>query len=529
MSGLLLLLAAVWISRKALDHSLPRISATLIFSVSTVLPLLLLLPFLPAFPVADDFYFLNPLRQNLQWWGDWGHAVMPGMGGFRPVSAISYDLDRLFHNETWEFRLSNYALHSAAAVALSILVANRTRSLAAAIAFAALFVVHPVHHEDVLWISGRPYVLGTVFAAFAFLSIDKTCLVFRLAAGLCALLAMSSHESFVVLPLLSVVLAPSRWRFHLTLACAAVVFLSLRYAVVPVGLEPDWSRVPRNFGAAVLRLMALPRDVNLQPHFRSPTFIITLLILSFVGLRTLRSPVSRKVVLAGWGAWLITMLPFLAFPGYADRFMYLPSAVALGAVLVASRFAGKDVTAGKGPGPACLTHTPSFSAADSHMAESSDEFSSKEYCVECSTVTALCLRPRTGEFAEIFNYLRLLATKRYELSGLVSCGMVSLLVISWGIDFFDHGKDWERAGKLANVVVETAVSEISADPQAAFRFDDVPVMFGRAYVFMTHFETELKYRCSSRGLVYRRAGEAAERYKIYRWISKEETFRRVID
>jgi hypothetical protein len=127
----------------------------------------LLWPFRAAGLVADDIFFVGVYRFTS--WGDlllgpWPHPL--GVtSGWRPLSLVSY----LFSEWTTcgnpaGYRMLGYVLHVTAAALLAALVAGLAGRGLAGVLAGALFAVHPIVHENVIWISGRTYPLSAVFA-----------------------------------------------------------------------------------------------------------------------------------------------------------------------------------------------------------------------------------------------------------------------------------------------------------------------------------------------------------------------------
>lgn len=159
--------------------------ATLVASVAPprwLLPLVLGVAgviFLPALNVgflADDFVYLARFREVplVEWPRFFTHEWSGGIWGqplkeLRPFAALSLMIDaRLWGGQVAGYRLVNLALHLAT-VALVVRLAWRYGGGSGRVALVAglAFAVHPTHVETVVWITGRPDLLGTL-AALAF-------------------------------------------------------------------------------------------------------------------------------------------------------------------------------------------------------------------------------------------------------------------------------------------------------------------------------------------------------------------------
>lgn len=160
---------------RALAESLRRAAAAHPGWACTILALLLTLA---AFGgglhggfVGDDFAYVGrfaalPLAEwpalfARDWSGGvWGYPLPE----LRPVTALTLLLDaRLWGVNPFGFRLTNLVLHAASAGLVGWLAWRATgRSLTAAAVAAALFVLHPVHVEPVVWITGRVDLVPTL-------------------------------------------------------------------------------------------------------------------------------------------------------------------------------------------------------------------------------------------------------------------------------------------------------------------------------------------------------------------------------
>ena len=132
---------------------------------------------------------------------------------FRPLVNASYAFDRwLWDYRPFGYHLTNVILHAVVVVLLYAWMRRLLRDAGAeddsrvpAFAGAALFAVHPLQSEAVAYISGRSEVmcavwfLGALLAARA--AIFSRSLLQATLAVVCALLALASKETALVLPL----------------------------------------------------------------------------------------------------------------------------------------------------------------------------------------------------------------------------------------------------------------------------------------------------------------------------------------
>jgi len=91
-------------------------------------------------------------------------------GYYRPLTTLSYMLDRaVWGLKPFGFHLTNISLHALASVLGFLLLLRLGLSKGQAGVAAALFAVHPVHTENVAWISGRTDLLAFALGAGAML------------------------------------------------------------------------------------------------------------------------------------------------------------------------------------------------------------------------------------------------------------------------------------------------------------------------------------------------------------------------
>lgn len=119
------------------------------------------------------FYFDFPLaewpRLFVRGWADglWSSSYRE----LRPLNALAFIVDaRLWGLEPAGYRLTNLALHAAAALLVGLIAWQASRRDAfTAMAAAGIFALHPVNAHAVAWITGRVDVLSTAFLLAAFL------------------------------------------------------------------------------------------------------------------------------------------------------------------------------------------------------------------------------------------------------------------------------------------------------------------------------------------------------------------------
>ncbi|MFH1444815.1 MAG: tetratricopeptide repeat protein [Candidatus Peregrinibacteria bacterium] len=124
-----------------------------------------------------------------------------------PLTLVSFQLNYLISGlAPWSYHLVNILLHGTNALLLFLILKKITGAPRASLFAAALFVVHPLNTEAVVWITARKDLLSSFFAfasTLAFLRQTRRSIIFSLALFLCALLTKVSVVPLpVVFPLL---------------------------------------------------------------------------------------------------------------------------------------------------------------------------------------------------------------------------------------------------------------------------------------------------------------------------------------
>jgi len=282
-----------------------------------------------------------------------------------PMLWISYMVDtELYGTGAWGYHLTNLLLHAANAVLcfwfLYRLTGARGRSLAAA----ALWAVHPLRVESVVWITERKDVLSGLFFFLALLAylhhvrrpgLRRMAVVF---AGM--LLGLMSKASVIVLPALLLLLdywplrraewpgTPGSWKRwgRLVWEKAGLFLLAAVFAVI--NLHTHTSGIGGEEGLPLLhRLALMPGNawIYLRLVFwpaglaffypENDRVAVLPLLAALAGLVVLLAVLIRQRRRRPWwtvgGLWFfIALLPVLrgirlGFAAYADRFTYLPS------------------------------------------------------------------------------------------------------------------------------------------------------------------------------------------------------------
>ena len=309
--------------------------------------------------VYDDRFVIerNPLVQSLDWRGllttsYWGEIVDAGL--YRPLTLLSFGLNRALGASATGFHLANDFLHGLAAV--GALLAARTLGLssAGALGAALLFALHPVQSEGVNAIVGRSEILAFLFTFTSFLLFaGKKSPLLVGGAFLCALL--SKESAAFALPLF--VLHRRDGARLLALGGAVVAGVVLRFAVLG-GLGISGREIgvldnplahsgigTRLLAAPVLlihyvRLVLWPSSLSADYSFNQiPTpesavdlrvllGALVLILLLFVAARGGRAGIAALAFLVPLAGSLHLLFPLGTI--FAERLLYLPM---LGAAL----------------------------------------------------------------------------------------------------------------------------------------------------------------------------------------------------
>ncbi len=128
-----------------------------------------------------------------------------GDGFFRPLGYVSFAVDARLGgmNPVW-WHASSLAIHGANAVLVLFLARRLGASIMAAGFAGALFAVHGIHPEAVVWIAGRFDLVATFFllAGLVIFTTAGTDIAPHIAALACFALAALSKEAAFIFPLL---------------------------------------------------------------------------------------------------------------------------------------------------------------------------------------------------------------------------------------------------------------------------------------------------------------------------------------
>jgi len=364
--------------------------ATLLLALA--LAVMAVLPFSQAvrhpFLAYDDDTFVtdNPaVRAGLTAAGVSWAFTSTYAANWQPLAWIShmadvelYDLDPAGHHGT------NLALHGLNAALLFLLLLRLTGATGRSFVAAALFAVHPLRVESVMWVAQRNNLLGATFGLLSLLAYARYAArptPGRYAAVLVwFVFGLLSKPIVLTLPFVFILLdywplarsrppaatPRQRWRLLfeklplVALACGSAIVTYLAQsrglAVATLATVPLEWRVS-NAAVAYARYLfhvVWPVDlVVLYPypagHFSLPVAALALLLLVTVGVGAVRIRDRRPAVLVGWLWFLGMLVPMIGIvqagsQSMADRYTYWP---AIGLAVAAVWLAG-DAAAARG-------------------------------------------------------------------------------------------------------------------------------------------------------------------------------------
>ena len=283
----------------------------------------------------------------------------PYFKNYAPLHILSYHLDyRLWGFHPAGYRLLNIILHFLNSLFVFFLIREWYHNDKAALIGAAIFVVHPIHVESVVWLSQRKDVLSAFFFFLALYGYFRS--------------RKNKNWSWYGLSLLFFSLALLTKPVAITLPLILILY---EWCFPPQKIRIYWKdKIPFFFLSAVsaiLTLWAQSIDTGIKHYvghnFFFSVFLTGKIIVLYLGKLLLPLNLSARYVfpiqkfsdmatisfalswiflllLMGWLLWLLKKKPSLAFPGcwflitllpvanliptstqMADRYLYLPS------------------------------------------------------------------------------------------------------------------------------------------------------------------------------------------------------------
>ncbi len=412
-----------------------------IFLLSLGLTAALYWPARNAWFVSDDHQWLSALswKQLAGFFtGTWGYGL-----AYRPLSRASFALDvLLFGDSPTGWHMTNFVLHAANAAWLYLLAGMFTARVSFRLLLPFLFVISPLGHENVAWVSGRTHLLGAFFLLAALyclirgLELESGRTRWLVGGALLYTAALASYEAAVSLPLL-----------------LGVTFFA------PLASRP--SRVARKWlpVAVVLMLTA------------------AYLLLRYLALGDLVGGVNRHHAdyFSGLGHNGMTVLWTLFYQLRPGRFYAVLLLAAFVVALLRTRAKGQVRSFALLFLAGSALYAP-FSLVDGVAWRFL-------YLVQVPLLAGVCLA--AWSLVE--------ARKKVALISLILLAAAISLSVS---TTHRYAGEWKEAGEIAQWIVREAAGICrGTEPGGKLVFSGVPAMHKHASVFMTSFDIALRRRC----------------------------------
>jgi protein O-mannosyl-transferase len=301
----------------------------------------------------NDYITSNDMvKQGLTWRGIvWAFTTVHA-SNWHPLTWISHMLDCEFYGmNPAGHHLTSLLLHMVNSILLFLLLQRMTRARWPSALVAALFALHPLHVESVVWISERKDVLSALFwilAVWAYVRYAETSArAFYLASlGLFAL-GLMAKPMLVTLPLVLILidywplrrfrLAEKVPYFILAAASCVVTIVAQRRggAMTSLSIEPLWLRL-ENVPIAYARYVQKTfMPIDLAAYYplpvRWPVWEVAVASVLSAGITAwvINHRRAQPYLAVGW-LWFIGMLlPVIGVvqvgsQAMADRYDYLP-------------------------------------------------------------------------------------------------------------------------------------------------------------------------------------------------------------
>ena len=297
----------------------------------------------------------------------WGPVTGKPSQLYHPIPMLTLWLQAMAHTGSLVgFRLVNLALHGLCAGLLFLFLGQRGIGRRAALAAAAVFLVHPSVTEPVMWITGRHDTLGMAFTLAALLLwpvAGRRIWLRSSLAGLAATMAFLCKEQFLVVPVLLLIHTvvgmrgrsdrPSRLRSWLILllpsAGLAAALLWRAHLGIRLGSDEFARGLARQFVCYatviwhyVFQLVSLGNSATLDRFVLLGSWAAVGVLLVLLAAGTVlarawwRDPARFALPFFGVSWFCLSLIPFVvAIPRigfYGNRYAYSP----FGALTVAA-------------------------------------------------------------------------------------------------------------------------------------------------------------------------------------------------
>jgi tetratricopeptide (TPR) repeat protein len=301
---------------------------------------------------------------------------------WHPLTWLSHMIDwKAYGPKPLGHHLTSLLLHLASVLLLFFALDRMTGATGRSAFAAALFAVHPLHVESVVWLAERKDVLCALFWFLAIAAYARWCetprLSLRLAVVLFTAFALMSKPMAVTLPLTLLLfdfwplgrVQPRAWLslvgekaplFVLSLAGAwlTVTAQHLGQSISTIAVLPFGQRLQNAVVVYMTYLVNTAWPVKLAVFYPHPgaslpawKVVGACVVLALISTMTVRARRTRPYLLFGWLWYLVTLLPVIGLlqvgeQAMADRYTYVP----LVGIFVAFSWALGDLTASAATG-----------------------------------------------------------------------------------------------------------------------------------------------------------------------------------
>ncbi|MDQ6939016.1 MAG: tetratricopeptide repeat protein [Verrucomicrobiota bacterium] len=291
-------------------------------------------------------------------------------GNWHPFTWISHMIDcQRFGLKPRGHHFTNVLLHSATAVALFLSLREITRAVWPSAFLAAIFAIHPLRAESVVWVAERKDVLSGFFFVLTILAYVRYARRpsrgrYLLTLGI-FVAGLLSKPMLVTVPV--VLLLLDYWpldrfgkgqsvrlfvekipMFICAFAVAIATLFAQRDAIIEIANVPIATRIGNAITSYGIYLRQTFWPTNLAPFYPLGVSIPALLISSFFLIAISLAIFffrDRKFLVTGWLWYLVMLLPVIGLvqvgeQSHADRYTYLPQI----GLLIALTWAITDLT-----------------------------------------------------------------------------------------------------------------------------------------------------------------------------------------
>ncbi len=281
---------------------------------------------------------------------------------YRPIGKIYFFLlYSIFWLKPFGYHATSIIIHLFTALGVFLLTRKYTGRKLTAFLAALFFTIIPSQIETVVWSSGIMIALSALFTIwglyfwFRFLQTNKSFerIIFLILISILGLLALFSHESGIVFPLLCLLVFlfskkdKRDFIFVLLFGAEAAFYLFMRLIASSHWLSGDYNynflKLPINFvgnlfgylGLTILGTEFLPFYQNLRGFWREHIFwfviiliFITVIILKLkkrLNVKLSKVYIDGKIIFFFFSLSFISLLPFLGLGNISIRYNYLAS------------------------------------------------------------------------------------------------------------------------------------------------------------------------------------------------------------